>query len=358
MYTLFPDVEDTHGHGTHTAGTVGGLHVGVANQVSLACLAVLDASGTGTYSDVIGAMLWVQAHAVAPAIMSMSLGGSFSQAINDQTAVLMAHGLTCVSASGNSGSASTCSADASGVSPASTPGLIVAASSNESDAFSSFDDYGPCVTVAAPGERILSSWGSGDDTYAIASGTSMACPHVAGVAALYLAGHRDAAHEEVKASIQCSATVDALSNTLDDTPNLLLYAEVTPCNTTPTPSATSSLDTQPPASTTTSSTQTPSSLSPSTDTPSSASTGGASRPLPALPSSPLPLSPHRLELPEDAQAGESTGSSVEAVAAERPSSEGGGGASGGDGGGSNGGAAARSPSACAVALLLLAFASA
>ena len=259
MYTLFPDVEDTHGHGTHTAGTVGGKNVGVANAVSLACLAVLDSSGTGTYSDVIGAMQWILAHAsTTQSIMSMSLGGAFSQAVNDQTAVLMARGITCVSASGNSANADTCDADASGVSPASTPGLIVAASSNVSDSFSSFDNYGPCVTVVAPGESILSSWGSGDDVYAIASGTSMgqrsdpllralpspqrspvaltrallcaaaACPHVAGVAALYLAGHATASHDEVKASIVCSATVDALSNALYDTANLLLYADVVP----------------------------------------------------------------------------------------------------------------------------------
>ena len=229
VYTLFPHTQDTHGHGTHTAGTVGGRNVGVANAVNLSCLAVLDSTGTGTYSDVIGAMQWIQSHAVFPSIMSMSLGGSFSQAVNDQTAVLMAAGVTCVSASGNSGSPSTCNADFTGISPASTPGLLVAASSNSSDSFSGFDNSGACVSVVAPGEHILSSWGSGDDVYAIASGTSMACPHVAGVAALYLEGHPQAGHGEVKGSIECSATVDVLSNVVGNTPNLLLYAEVTPC---------------------------------------------------------------------------------------------------------------------------------
>ena len=174
VYTIFDNgKEDQHGHGTHTAGIVGGSHIGVSNQITLACLSVLDSSGTGSYSDVVGAMQWVRAHASGPSIMSMSLGGSYSQAINDQTAVLMSAGITCVSASGNSASGTTCNSDFLGISPASTPGLIVAASSNRNDSFSSFDNYGDCVTMAAPGEQILSSWGSGDSTYAIASGTSM-----------------------------------------------------------------------------------------------------------------------------------------------------------------------------------------
>ena len=174
MYTIFNDGnEDQHGHGTHTAGIVGGAHVGVANQISLACLAVLDSTGTGSYSDVVGAMQWVRAHASGPSILSMSLGGSYSQAINDQAAVLMSAGITCVSASGNSAISTTCQADFTGISPASTPGLIVAASSNRTDSFSPFDNYGDCVTMAAPGEQILSAWGSGDTVYAIASGTSM-----------------------------------------------------------------------------------------------------------------------------------------------------------------------------------------
>jgi subtilisin family serine protease len=175
VYTLFHNgLEDQHGHGTHTAGTVAGLNVGVANKVQLACLAVLDSTGTGTYSDVIGAMQWVGSHAsVGPSIMSMSLGGTFSQAVNDQTAVLMNSGITCVSASGNSGIGTTCQSDGSGISPASTPGLIVAASSDKNDTFSKFDNFGSCITIVAPGESIISSWGSGDNVYAIASGTSM-----------------------------------------------------------------------------------------------------------------------------------------------------------------------------------------
>ena len=358
VYTLFPDVEDTHGHGTHTAGTVGGLHVGVANQVTLGCLAVLDASGTGTYSDVIGAMQWVQAHASPPSIMSMSLGGSFSQAVNDQTAVLMAAGLTCVSASGNSGSGSTCNADASGVSPASTPHLIVAASMNQSDSFSPFDDFGPCVTVAAPGEHILSSWGSGDDVYAIASGTSMACPHVAGVAALYLAGHRGAGHGEVKDSIECSATVDVLSNPFFDTPNLLLYAEVSPCNSTST-SADVSLRPQPPSTVSstpshaTSLSPTPSSLSPPT------ANGDASPTASATPSAPLPSSSHQLGLPEESSPMQSTAGSAESVAVEGSShGEGRGGASGGSNSASHNVAELCTLWSLTMALLLLALASA
>ena len=174
VYTLFNNgKEDQHGHGTHTAGIVGGAHVGVANRITLACLSVLDSTGSGAYSSVVGAMQWVQAHASGPSVLSMSLGGSYSQAINDQAAVLMAAGIACVSASGNSAIGTTCQTDVTGISPASTPGLIVAAASNISDSFSPFDNYGECVTMAAPGEQILSAWGSGDTVYAIASGTSM-----------------------------------------------------------------------------------------------------------------------------------------------------------------------------------------
>lgn len=174
VYSLFNNgKEDQHGHGTHTAAIVGGANVGVAPDITLACLSVLDSSGTGSYSDVVGAMQWVLRHASGPSIMSMSLGGSYSQAINDQAAALMHAGITCISASGNSGIGSTCASDPSGISPASTHGLIVAVSSNKSDSFSPFNNYGECVTIAAPGEQILSAWSLGDNVYAIASGTSM-----------------------------------------------------------------------------------------------------------------------------------------------------------------------------------------
>lgn len=169
------DASDCHGHGTHVAGTIGGATVGVAKAVRLVSVRVLDCVGQGAYSQVIAGIDWVTANA-SGGVANMSLGGSFSQALNDAVARSTAAGIVYVVAAGNSRD------NACLYSPASTPSAVTVGATDATDARASFSNYGDCLDLFAPGVSIWSS--TKDGAYASMSGTSMAAPHVAGVAAL------------------------------------------------------------------------------------------------------------------------------------------------------------------------------
>jgi subtilisin family serine protease len=169
--------EDCHGHGTHVAGTIGGTNVGVANAVTLHGVRVLDCSGNGTNSGIVAAMDWLRVNRVRPAVANMSLGGGYSKAVNVAVDQMYSNGIFVVVAAGNS------AVDACDVSPASAVFAMTVAAVDSTDARASFSNWGRCTQMYAPGVNILSSYlGS---AYAYMSGTSMASPHVAGVAALY-----------------------------------------------------------------------------------------------------------------------------------------------------------------------------
>jgi len=175
---------DGNGHGTHCAGTIGGSQFGVAKSASIIAVKVLSDGGSGTVSDIVSGLNFVLTSfrsSGRPSIVSMSLGGSASTALDNAVASLTNGGVHVVVAAGNSNT------DAGTTSPARAPSAITVGASTISDARASFSNFGSVVDVFAPGQDVISSWiGSTTATNRI-SGTSMATPHVAGLTA-YLIG--------------------------------------------------------------------------------------------------------------------------------------------------------------------------
>ena len=207
---------DCNGHGTHVSGTVGGSTYGVAKQVSLYAVRVLDCSGSGSTSGVIAGIDWVTANHKSPAVANMSLGGGVSSALDQAVENSIASGVTYAVAAGNS------NADACQSSPARAPSALTVGATNINDARSSFSNYGGCVDIFAPGEGIMSSYYGSDNQTAVLSGTSMASPHVAGVAALYLQANNDASPSQVVAALTSNATTGKVGNPGNGSPNRLL----------------------------------------------------------------------------------------------------------------------------------------
>lgn len=215
------DASDCDGHGTHVAGTVGGTTVGVAKNVTLKAVRVLNCQGSGSYSGVIAGVDWVKNNHASPAVANMSLGGGASLALDQAIASAVASGVTFAVAAGNS------NAPACNYSPAREPSAITVGSTTSSDARSSFSNYGSCVDIFAPGSSIYSSTMTSTNTYASWSGTSMATPHVAGVAALYLSANPGANPTQVTAAIVNGATDGVVGNPGTGSPNKLLYSLLT-----------------------------------------------------------------------------------------------------------------------------------
>jgi aqualysin 1 len=215
------DGQDCDGHGTHVAGTLGGATYGVAKQVNLVAVRVFDCAGNSTFSIVIAGVDWVTANAVKPAVVNMSLGGGYSAPTNEALQTSIASGLTYVVAAGNEESS------ACGISPASTPEAITVASSAMDDTRSWFSNFGPCVDLFAPGSDITSAWPTSNTATSTISGTSMASPHVAGVAALYLEGNPAAVPAQVANAVLNSTSSARLADPYGS-PNLLLFSPLTP----------------------------------------------------------------------------------------------------------------------------------
>jgi subtilisin family serine protease len=206
--------EDCHGHGTHVSGTIGGATYGVAKGVSLHGVRVLSCAGLGLTSQIIAGIDWVRANAIKPAVANMSLGGGLSTALNDATTNLWNSGVFVAVAAGND------NADACQASPASATGAFTAAASDKTDAKASYSNWGTCVEAYAPGSAIVSDYLLG--TTSSLSGTSMASPHVAGVAALYKATFGDQPSATVSNWIISNATAGAITGNPGGTPNRLL----------------------------------------------------------------------------------------------------------------------------------------
>src|SRR5690606_626468 len=201
------DASDCNGHGTHVAGTIGGTEYGLAKETTLVPVRVLDCSGTGSYAGIIAGIDWIAENASGPSVANMSLGGTFSQALNDVVAEAIDAGVTFAVAAGNEGS------DACDISPASEPSTITVGATDSDDVATPWSNWGDCVDILAPGHEITSAWIEGDDAANTISGTSMATPHVAGVAALYLEANPDAAPAEVADALTANAVQDAVSET-------------------------------------------------------------------------------------------------------------------------------------------------
>ncbi len=220
---------DCNGHGTHVAGTVGGSTYGVAKSVRLYGIRVLNCSGSGSNSGVIAGVDWVANNRILPAVANMSLGGGASTALDNAVQNAINRGVSFVVAAGNENQ------NACNVSPARAVNAITVGSTTNTDARSSFSNFGTCVDIFAPGSSITSAWYTSNTATSTISGTSMASPHVAGVAALYLEGSPSASPATVTSAIKNSGSTGKLSSIGTGSPNLLLYSLLTTGNPPPPP---------------------------------------------------------------------------------------------------------------------------
>jgi subtilisin family serine protease len=208
---------DENGHGTHVAGTVGGTTYGVAKNVRLVAVKVLNKFGSGTFSGIIAGIDWVVAHRNGPAVINMSLGGGKTQAVNDAVENAIKARVTVVVAAGNN------NANACNYSPASAPNAVTVGASDSLDRKATFSNWGECVDLFAPGVGITSDWIGSNVAINTINGTSMASPHVAGLAAMELELNPSATAGEVETEINREATRDRVTNLPTGTRNLLEY---------------------------------------------------------------------------------------------------------------------------------------
>lgn len=208
------NADDCYGHGTHVAGTIGGGKFGVAKNVKLKAVRVLDCAGSGSWDTVIAGIDWVTANHSGPSVANLSLGGGYTQAINDAVTNSIAEGVTYAIAAGNSGD------DACNYSPASTPLALTVGATDTSDTRAYFSNYGSCLDVFAPGVDITSDWNTSNSATNTISGTSMATPHVAGLVAQYLQVEPYATQPTVNAVITGTASYGVVSDPVGS-PNLL-----------------------------------------------------------------------------------------------------------------------------------------
>jgi subtilisin family serine protease len=214
--------DDCNGHGTHVAGTVGGTTHGVAKGVSLVAVRVLDCAGSGTTAGVIAGVDWVGNNAIKPAVANLSLGGGASTTLDNAVASAISKGVTFAIAAGN-GNTGGKAQPACNYSPARVPSAITVSATSSTDAKASYANYGTCVDIFAPGNSITSSWYTSDTATNTISGTSMATPHVAGVAALYLQSNPGASPATVSSALTSGATAGKVTGAGTGSPNLLLF---------------------------------------------------------------------------------------------------------------------------------------
>jgi len=209
---------DCDGHGTHVAGTLGGAEYGVAKNVSLVAVRVLDCAGEGLVSAAIAGIDWVTEHHHSPAVANISFGATARVSALD-TAVRnsIASGVTYAIAAGND------AGDACNFSPGATAEALTVGATDAGDRRPSFSNFGSCVDLFAPGVGITSDWATGDSATSTISGTSMAAPHVAGAAALYLQASPDASPTQVAAALTANASPNQIVGLPAGTANLLAY---------------------------------------------------------------------------------------------------------------------------------------
>jgi subtilisin family serine protease len=212
---------DCNGHGTHVSGTVGGDQYGVAKGVQLHAVKVLTCSGSGSFAGVIAGVDWVTNNKITPAVANMSLGGGGYSPVDDAVRTSIASGVSYAIAAGNSND------NACSYSPARVGEALTAAASTSSDTRASFSNWGGCVDLFAPGQTITSAWNTSDTASAVLDGTSMASPHVAGAAALYLSANPWASPYTVHDHVMSNASLDRVSGT-SGAPNRLLFSRSIP----------------------------------------------------------------------------------------------------------------------------------
>ena len=213
---------DCNGHGTHVAGTVGGQRWGVAKDVGLVAVRVLNCKGNGTTSGVIEGIDWVTGDADDQSVANLSLGGSPSVALDNAVAGSIAAGITYAVAAGNS------TEDACNFSPARVGAAITVGATDDWDWDAWFSNWGTCLDLFAPGDSITSAWKRSDTAKKTISGTSMAAPHVAGAAALYVEAHPAATPQQVRDAIVGGSTPNKISFVYGGpgSPNRLLFSRL------------------------------------------------------------------------------------------------------------------------------------
>ncbi|MFJ8916661.1 S8 family serine peptidase [Amycolatopsis sp. NPDC102389] len=213
------DASDCHGHGTHVAGTVGSTTYGVAKGVKIVAVRVLGCNSSAPWSTIVSGIDWVTKNAEKPAVLTMSIGGGATSTVDQAVRGAVQAGITVTVAAGNEGQ------DACNVSPARTPEVITVAASDSQDKRSIFNssqssNYGTCTDLFGPGSNITSTRNGGGTQQM--SGTSMATPHVAGAAALYLTANPSATPAGVTKALLDNATPGKISDA-KGSPNKLLY---------------------------------------------------------------------------------------------------------------------------------------
>ncbi|MFE5809509.1 S8 family serine peptidase [Streptomyces sp. NPDC056491] len=209
--------QDGHGHGTHVAGTVAGSSYGVAKKAKIVGVRVLDNSGNGTTAQVVAGIDWVTRNAVKPAVANMSLGGGADSALDAALRNSIASGITYAVAAGNE------SSNAATKSPARVTEAITVGATTSTDARAAYSNYGSVLDIFAPGSAITSAWGTGDTATNTINGTSMATPHVAGAAAVYLSQNPASTPTEVATALVGSSTPNVVSGPGTGSPNRLLH---------------------------------------------------------------------------------------------------------------------------------------
>lgn len=225
---------DCYGHGTHVAGTAAGATYGVAKGATIHPVRVFNCHGKGSMAAVLAGVDWVTAHHIKPAVANMSLGSTGNAALDTAVNNAILAGVTFAVAAGNSNNG------ACNHSPARLPAVLTVAASTSADARASFSNHGSCVDLFAPGAAITSAWYTGVNARAVMNGTSMASPHVAGAALLYLQSYPTATPAAVAAAVVASATSGRMADVGAGTPNLLLYTTIAEANVFPQPPVTCS----------------------------------------------------------------------------------------------------------------------
>ncbi|GAA2302671.1 hypothetical protein GCM10010234_52050 [Streptomyces hawaiiensis] len=210
------NASDGNGHGTHVATTIAGSTYGVAKKANIVGVRVLNNSGSGTTAGVIAGVDWVTKNHSGPSVANMSLGGGASATLDTAVRNSIASGVTYAVAAGNS------STTASSSSPARVAEAITVGATTSTDAKASYSNYGSALDIFAPGSSITAGWHTSDTATNTISGTSMATPHVAGAAAVYLAGHTSSTPAQVATALVNGAVTGKVTSAGSGSPNRLL----------------------------------------------------------------------------------------------------------------------------------------
>jgi len=224
-YDAFTDGQngnDCNGHGTHVASTAGGTTYGVAKSATLVAVRVLDCGGSGSWSGVVGGMDWVAANAGGTGVANMSLGGGSNATVDDAVGRMFAKGVAVIVAAGN-GNMGGKEQDACNYSPARAPNAYTVGATTSSDSKTSWSNFGNCVNIFAPGASITAAWYTGTSDIRTISGTSMASPHVAGVAALLRQAYSTASAGDIYTKLTANSTKNIVTSS-KTTNNHLLYS--------------------------------------------------------------------------------------------------------------------------------------